>query len=181
MPGWLWTTLLILVAVVALYLSNTAGRLDRLHHRVEASRTNMEHALARRRDVSELVVASGLIDPASGLLIDDAVAAVDSVATDDDAARALAESNLTAVLDAVFADPIDVDAIVHESGGEVVQRLADQCRRVEIGRRFYNDAVFATTQMRQRPVVRWFRLQGTAALPTPFEMNDEMPTGFAPR
>lgn len=181
MPGWLWITLLLLAVLVVLYLSNTAGRLDRLHHRVEASRTNMEHALARRRDVSELVVGSGLIDPASGLLIGDAVAAVDAVDPNDEPVRGLAESNLTAVLSAVFSDPLEVDAMMSEPGGDVVRRLADQCRRVEIGRRFYNDAVFATVQMRRRPVVRWFRLQGTAALPAPFEMNDAMPPGFAPR
>lgn len=181
MPGWFWVALILVLAIVVLYLSNTAGRLDRLHHRVESSRANMEHALARRRDVAELVVASGLIDPASALLIGDAVAAVDEVDPADEAGRGLAESNLTAVLGAVFSDPLEVDAMTHEPGGETIKRLADQCRRVEIGRRFYNDAVFATVQMRRRLVVRWFRLQGTAGLPTPFEMNDQMPLGFAPR
>lgn len=141
----------------------------------------MEHALARRRDIAELVVASGLIDPASGLLIGDAVATVDAVDPADDSARGLAESNLTAVLGVVFDDPLEVDAMMREPGGDVVRRLADQSRRVEIGRRFYNDAVFATVQMRRRPAVRWFRLQGRAALPVPFEMNDTMPAGFAPR
>jgi len=181
MPGWLWVAIVLVVVLVILYLSNTAGRLDRLHLRVESSRVNMLHSLTRRRDVTELVATSGLVDPASAILLADAVAAGAEVDERDLVTLGLAESDLTAVLDVVFDDPVEVAAVIAEPGGEVVQRLADQCRRVEIGRRFYNDAVFATAQMRRRPAVRWFRLQGTAEQPVPFEMNDTMPQGFAPR
>ena len=181
MPGWLWALLIALVLVVLLYLSNVAGRLDRLHKRVELSRLNMQRALERRRDLSEIVTASSLLDPASSLLVADAVTRVDAVDPVDAVDFGVAESDLTSVLGAVFADADDVDAMVAEPSGEVIVRLADSCRRVEIGRRFYNDAVFATREMRKRRMVRWFRLQGTAALPEPFEMNDAVPTGFAGR
>lgn len=181
MRGWVWALLVIAVLLLLLYLSNVAGRLDRLHRRVEVSRLNMQRALERRRDLSELVAASGLLDPASSLLIADAVGRVDDIDPDDVVVFGVAESDLTSVLGAVFSDVEDVDAVVAEPGGEVVGRLADACRRVEIGRRFYNDAVFATREMRKRLMVRWFRLQGTAALPEPFEINDAVPAGFAGR
>jgi len=180
-PGWVWALLVVALLLVLLYLSNVAGRLDRLHRRVELSRLNMQRALERRRDISELVAASGLLDPASSLVTADAVTRVDAADPDDPVAFGVAESDLTAVLGAVFADADEVDEMVAEPGGEVIGRLADACRRVEIGRRFYNDAVFATREMRRRRAVRWFRLQGTAALPEPFEMNDVFPAGFAGR
>lgn len=181
MSGWLWALLILAILVVLLYLSNVAGRLDRLHKRVELSQLNMQRALERRRDISELVAASGLLDPASSLLIADAVVHVDAEDPVDVVSYGVAESDLSSVLGAVFSDVEDVDAVIAEPGGEVVGRLADACRRVEIGRRFYNDAVFATREMRKRRMVRWFRLQGTAHLPEPFEMNDSVPAGFAGR
>lgn len=181
MPGWLWAILGIAVVLVLLYLSNVAGRLDRLHKRVELSQLNMLRALERRRDLSEVVASSGLLDPASSLVIADAVGRVDGADPDDDVAFGVAESDLTVVLGAVFSDVGEVDEMVAEPGGEVIGRLADACRRVEIGRRFYNDAVFATREMRRRRAVRWFRLQGTAMLPEPFEINDAFPAGFAGR
>ncbi|MDQ1250867.1 MAG: hypothetical protein QG597_5247 [Actinomycetota bacterium] len=181
--GWLvWLLAVLLVlAMVVWYLSSTAGRLDRLHRRVEVSWDNLVAALQRRRDVADHVAGSGLLDPASSLLIADAVARVDQSTPDDRVAFYLVESDLTAVLGAVFADPAEVDEIVAEPGGDVVLKLADACHRVEIGRRFYNDAVLATRSMRERYLVRWFRLQGTAAMPQTVEMADSAPDGFAGR
>jgi hypothetical protein len=81
----------------------------------------------------------------------------------------------------VFADPAEVDEIVAEPGGEVVLKLADACHRVEMGRRFYNDAVLSTKTQRNRQIVRIFRLQGRAGMPETVEMSDEAPEGFAGR
>ena len=181
MPGWLWVIVAGLLGFVLLYLSNVAGRLDRLHKRVEISGLNMLRALERRRDLSEIVASAGILDPASSLVTADAVSRADAADPDDSVTFAVAESDLTAVLGAVFADIDEVDEMVAEPGGEVIGRLSDACRRVEIGRRFYNDAVFATREMRRRRAVRWFRLQGTAALPEPFEMNDTLPAGLVGR
>lgn len=182
MPGWVWWIVIAVVVVVVVYLSNTAGRLDRLHRRVEVSRFNLARALERRRDLAELTAGVGLLDPASALLIDDAVARVDEVENADSFESVqvgLAESDLSAVLAAVFAEHDDVAVLADEPGGDALGRLADACRRVQIGRRFYNDAVNATRAMRQRRVVRLFRLQGTAPMPKTFEMNDQFPAGFA--
>jgi hypothetical protein len=181
--GWLvWLLLaLVILALVVWYLSSTAGRLDRLHRRVEVSHDNLVAALQRRRDVADHAAATGLLDPASSLLIAEAVARVDQSTPTDRVAFYLVESDLTAVLGAVFTDPAEVDEIVAEPGGDVVARLADACHRVEIGRRFYNDAVLATRSMRERPLVRWFRLQGTAEMPETVEMAASAPDGFAGR
>lgn len=178
--SWWWVLLLVVVLVgLGWYLSTTAGRLDRMHRRVEVSLGNLEGALERRRDAADHVASVGLLDPASSLLIADAVAGVDQVAASDRVQRYVAESDLSTVLSNVFSDPAEVAEIVTEPGGELVLRLADSCRRVEIGRRFYNDAVYSTRSMRSWPVVRTFRLQGRAAMPETVEMVDTPPDGFA--
>ncbi len=184
MSGLSWTlmilALLLLIAVVV-YLSSTAGRLDRLHRRVEVADDNLAKALQRRRDVADHAASIGVLDPASSLLIADAVARVDATDPADRVATYLAESDLTAVLAAVFSDAAEVDEIVAEPGGEIIAKLADSCYRVEIGRRFYNDAVLTTRTQRNRQIVRIFRLQGRAAMPETVEMADAPPEGFAGR
>lgn len=183
--AWQWWLLIAVVVVgvlAAIYLSSTAGRLDRLHHRVDVSRANLGAELRRRRDLTDHVAAIGVVDPASALLLAGAVASVDEAEpAGDRVAFYLAESDLSTVLAAVFSDPLEVDEIIAAPGGEVVDRLADACRRVQIGRRFYNDAVSGTRAMRERPLVRTFHLQGTAPMPEMVEMVDTPPPGFAGR
>lgn len=179
---WLLIVVLVVGVLVAIFLSSTAGRLDRLHHRVDVSRANLASELRRRRDLTDHVAAIGVVDPASALLLADAVASVDAAETGGDRVSFyLAESDLSTVLAAVFSDPVEVDEIVAAPGGEVVERLADACQRVQIGRRFYNDAVNGTRSVRQSLVVRTFHLQGTAAMPETVEMVDAPPPGFAGR
>ncbi|HXO12370.1 MAG TPA: NUDIX domain-containing protein, partial [Mycobacterium sp.] len=50
--------------------------------------------------------------------------------------------------------------------------LADAEARVVLARRFHNDAVRDTLALRERRLVRWFRLAGTAALPSYFEIAE---------
>ncbi len=182
MSGW-WVALALVVVAVAfvVYLSSTAGRLDRLHKRTEVSAEKLQSALATRRDCADQAAASGALDPASALLIADAVANVDAQAPGDLVAVSVAESDLSLVLSAIFAEPSEVDVLVTQPGGGCVADLADACRRVEISRRFYNDAISAARAQRSRPVVRLFRLQGSAVLPATLEMVDAPPAGFAGR
>ncbi|MCV7101941.1 NUDIX hydrolase, partial [Mycobacterium palustre] len=52
----------------------------------------------------------------------------------------------------------------------LVAELADAEARVVLARRFHNDAVRDTLALAERPLVRAFRLGGTAALPSYFEI-----------
>jgi 8-oxo-dGTP pyrophosphatase MutT (NUDIX family) len=56
----------------------------------------------------------------------------------------------------------------------LVAELADAEARVVLARRFHNDAVRDTLALRERRLVRWFRLAGTAALPTYFEIAEQV-------
>ena len=57
------------VACVGVYISWRAGRLDRLHARLEAARFALDAALVRRSSVALELSSSGLLDPATSLLL----------------------------------------------------------------------------------------------------------------
>jgi 8-oxo-dGTP pyrophosphatase MutT (NUDIX family) len=54
----------------------------------------------------------------------------------------------------------------------LIAELADAETRVLLARRFHNDAVRDTLALRERRLVRLFRLAGTATLPTYFEIAE---------
>ena len=178
---WIAGIVVVLLIMFALYLSMTAGRLDHLHRRIDTSVLALDSHLLRRSAVSQELAAAGLLDPASSMLLADAAHAARTsgdLGVDD---RALAESNLTAVLSAVI-DPEDA-ALVAESpeGAAALQELEAACRRVQLSRRFHNDAVRACRQLRRQRMARVFRLAGHTPWPETWEMDDTMPSGLPAR
>ncbi len=77
-----WTIIVLAVLAVVLwgfYVSWRASRLDRLHNRVEAARTALDLALVRRASAASDLASSGFLDPATSLLLADAVGRVRKV------------------------------------------------------------------------------------------------------
>ena len=178
----------IVMLALAWYFSFSASRLDRLHHRVEGARASLDAQLVRRAEAAIELATSGRLDPASALLVagaaSDALAAGEREAPGDSARtpdREQAESDLTEALAAALTVTLDVevDAVVSGPDGgpepEVLDRLATAGNRVQLARRFHNQAVTDAQRVRRKRVVRWFRLAGRADLPQTFEMNDELP------
>lgn len=177
----------LLLGGVAVYLSSMAGRLDRLHHRIESTHAGLDAQLLRRAAAAQDLAASGLLDPASSVLL--SASAQDALAADpeDSRARTVAESELTRTLGAVFSDPEDAAAVVEAAGPDdavavqMVDELAVACRRVELARRFHNDVVRSTLQVRRKRVVRWLRLAGYTPMPSTVDFDDTVPAGLAGR
>lgn len=183
MSGWwvLALVVLLLVLLVGLYLSMTAGRLDHLHRRIDTSQLALEAQLLRRSSVSSELAGSGLLDPATSMLLADAAHRARTATDLDPDDRALAESDLTAALMAALG-PEDIEEVRSEGGGaEMLAELDAACRRVQLSRRFLNDAVRACRQLRRQRMVRLFRLAGHTDWPETWEMDDSMPEGLAPR
>ncbi|MDT3398993.1 hypothetical protein RKE29_20495 [Streptomyces sp. B1866] len=173
---WLVPTVLVLVA---LYLSWTAGRLDRLHSRQDAARAALDAQLLRRASVAQELATAGVLDPAASIVLYQAAHAARQ--TDDDQ-REVAESELSQALRAVFAESQQVDAVRQAPGGEqALRELTEAVRRVPMARRFHNDAVGASRALRRHRKVRWFRLAGHAPFPMAFEMDDEPPSALLER
>ncbi|HYK30083.1 MAG TPA: hypothetical protein VEV61_19145, partial [Streptosporangiaceae bacterium] len=63
------TIVIAVFAVFGVYVSWRAGRLDRLHARVEGARFALDAALVRRSSIALELAASGLLDPATSVLL----------------------------------------------------------------------------------------------------------------
>ncbi|SEG73352.1 Uncharacterized conserved protein [Actinacidiphila yanglinensis] len=170
------TTLICVVVVLALlglYLSWTAGRLDRLHARIDAARAALDAQLLRRASVAQELATSGILDPAASIVLYEAAHAARQAEPDQ---REVAESELSQALRVVFAERdavVEIDAA--PGGTEAVGEMTQAVRRVPMARRFHNDAVRAARAVRRHRVVRWLRLAGHAPFPLAFEMDDEPP------
>ena len=165
--------IVVALALVGVYLSWTAGRLDRLHARIDATRAALDAALVRRSSIAQEVATSGLLDPAASMVLYQSAHAARQAEEDG---REVAESELSQALRAVFAESAQVDAVRQAPGGaDAAGELSAAVRRVPMARRFHNDAVRAARALRRHRKVRWFRLAGHAPFPLAFEMDDEPP------
>jgi hypothetical protein len=170
--AWWWVAAVV-VALLGLYIRSLAGRLDRLHVRVEAARDALDAQLVRRTAAALELAHSGLLDPATSVLVAEEAYGAQ---TADDHGRPTAESELTGALHAALPDSETVDPLEESArGAELVAALRVACGRVVLARRFYNDAARATQVLRGRRLVRWLRLAGSAPYPRLFEMDDLPP------
>jgi len=167
----IWVALAIIA--IAVYLSWTAGRLDRLHARIDAARAALDAQLVRRASVAQELATAGVLDPAASIVLYEAAHGARQA---DQEQREVAESELSQALRAVFAEHDAVAEVREAPGGTAaIGELTQAVRRVPMARRFHNDAVRAARAVRRHRVVRWFRLAGHAPFPLAFEMDDEPP------
>ncbi len=176
-----WTLVLVLVVGWTVWrLSALAGRIDRVHHRIDLARGSLDAQLLRRAAAAEAIANSGLIDPSSAIVLARAAGNSRYVDPTDLVERGLVESEMSRDLRAVFADPQEVAALrANPQGAELVEDLSAACLQVALSRRFLNDGVQAARLLRGGVLVRWFRLAGHAPQPLSFEMDDEIPATLA--
>jgi hypothetical protein len=168
------TGIILIVGIAALlgvYISWRAGRLDRLHGRLEATRAALDAALLRRSSAALELASSGLLDPATSVLL--AGAAHDARTAADDQ-RELRESDLTRALRAAFGQPEFRASLAGHGAEELLAEVEAASHQVFLARKFHNDAVAATRLARRRWLARLLRLAGGAALPEFFEIDDSM-------
>jgi hypothetical protein len=180
------TDIVIVVAAalfIGVYVSWRAGRIDRLHARVEMARAALDVTLLRRSSVALELATSGLLDPATSLLLASAVhgtrqggsGGIGPPGQGSDRPRDLAESDLTRALRAAFSQP-DFRASLSgkEGADELLAEVEAAAHQVFLARKFYNDMVAATREARRRPLARILRLSGRARAPEFFEMDDSL-------
>ncbi|GDY67088.1 hypothetical protein SAV14893_064810 [Streptomyces avermitilis] len=109
------TLIWILVGLFAigLYLSWTAGRLDRLHARIDAARAALDAQLLRRASVAQELATAGVLDPAASIVLYEAAHAARQA---EEEQREVAESELSQALRAVFGEQQQVE-VVREAPG----------------------------------------------------------------
>lgn len=157
-PVWalLAAILVVALAILVLLASSMAQRLNRMHVRCDLARASLEAALGRRAAVTRAAFPdlAGLAGAAEALPLTAA----------EPGPRADAENRLAAAL----------SAALDEAGAAVPAPVAlevnDARTRVDLARRFYNDAVTDTRALRRRRLVRALRLAGTAPSPEYFDI-----------
>jgi 8-oxo-dGTP pyrophosphatase MutT (NUDIX family) len=152
------TLLVLILAVLGSWAYHTAHRLDRLNVRYDLSWQALDAALGRRAVVARAVAIDAYGGTAEGKRL---AALADKAESAPRQARENAENELSTALAGV--DPVSLPA-------GLIAELADAEARVLLARRFHNDAVRDTLALAERPMVRAFRLGGTAALPSYFEI-----------
>ena len=172
---WLWLVpALVVLLALGLWLSWTANRLDRIHHRIDVARASLDTAAAapvRGRRVE--LATSGALDPARSLLLVDTAHQARAASPEDFES---AESDLSEALRAVLADAAEVTGLVTSPDvGPLLEELADDCRKVELARRFHNDVVASARALRSRRRVRWLGLAGRAPAPEAVDLDDDPP------
>jgi len=167
------------VALVAMYLSWTAGRLDRLHTRTEAARAALDAQLVRRAvaaiELARAAAERGLLAPADA---DGLIAAGQRARAADAEDRVSAEEALGRILRQTFTERV-AEAVIDETAlRPLAEALDDAMTRLVLARRFLAVAVHDTRALRERRLVRILRLAGHAQLPDYFDIDDT-PAPFA--
>lgn len=93
--------------------------------------------------------------------------------------RSQAESTLSSTLRAVLDDPAEVeDLYTLPEAGVLLDDLAGAWYRVQLARRFHNEAVDQAQRMRAKVLVRAVRLAGRASMPQTVELDDTWPVAL---
>ena len=160
---------LLLCAVLALlafwYLSFSASRLDRLHHRVETSWATLDSLLQRRAAIALEIARSAITDPATSLLLTASAYQARSADIED---RSSAESVLSGALGMIL---LERESIVSKSDQVLLHELEQLTDKIKISIAIHVEAVTRTQLIRSKIVFRLFRLAGTAPLPVTYEFE----------
>ena len=163
MQTYIWIPLLILLAIW--YLTFSANRLDRLHHRAETSWANLDAILQRRAALALDIAHEANIDPATNLLL---TTAAHQAREADISERSEAESALTQALLILSEDPDLVSAYPALFG-----ELQEITSRLRIAISLHVEAVGAARSRREKLIYRTFRLAGHAPLPVKHAFEDD--------
>ena len=163
-----WLLAIIIVLIGAWYLSFTATRLDRLHHRVETSWANLDVLLQKRAAVALEIAHSDIADPASSVLL---TAAAYQARDADIQNRSQAESGLSGALGLLLEDSEHLET---SADSALLTELSGLTDKVRVAIAIHTDAVGRTQMVRRKLIVRLFRLAGTAPLPITYEFEADV-------
>ena len=166
MTRWLLSALLILLFLW--YLSFTATRLDRLHHRVETSWANLDGLLQRRAAIAIEIARSDISDPASSLLLTFAAHQARDASIRD---RSQAETGLTGALGILIESSTSISGPIEQ---DLIRELKELTEKIKMAVSMHVDAVTRTQMVRKKWFMRFFRLAGNAPEPVTYEFEGDV-------
>lgn len=157
-----------IVALVAWYLSYSATRLDRLHHRVETSWANLDGLLQRRAAIAIEIARSEISDPASSMLLTFAAHQAREASVRD---RSQAETGLSGALGILLENSGDISGEIEK---DLIRELRELTEKIKMAVAIHVDAVNRTQLVRKKLINRVFRLAGTAPEPVTYEFEGDV-------
>jgi hypothetical protein len=158
-----------IVVLVSLYITWTAGRLDRMHARVDAAWAALDAQLVRRAAAARALVPLLPAGPEADALDERAAAALVAGEQDRDVVENALTRAVRAAIPRLPATPTAEQALAE---------LEAASTRVGLARSFHNSAVHDTRALRRRRLPRLLRLAGHRAMPLFFDVDD---TAFRPQ
>jgi hypothetical protein len=156
------------IALFAWYLSYSATRLDRLHHRVETSWANLDGLLQRRAAIAIEIARSEISDPASSLLLTFAAHQAREASVRD---RSQAETGLTGALGILIESSTSSSGPIEQ---DLIRELKELTEKIKMAISMHVDAVTRTQMVRKRWFMRVFRLAGNAPEPVTYEFEGDV-------
>ena len=163
-----WVALAFILLISLWYLSFTATRLDRVHHRVETSWANLDVLLQKRAAVALEIAHSDIADPASSMLL---TGAAYQARDADIKSRSQAESGLSGALGRLLEDS---QHLATAADNVLLTELSALTDKIRVAIAIHTDAVSRTQMVRGKFVVKVFRLAGTAPLPVTYEFESDV-------
>ena len=163
-----FVTALFLIAFFAWYLSYSATRLDRLHHRVETSWANLDGLLQRRAAIAIEIARSDISDPASSLLLTFAAHQARDASIRD---RSQAETGLTGALGILIESSTSISGPIEQ---DLIRELKELTEKIKMAVSMHVDAVTRTQMVRKKWFMRFFRLAGNAPEPVTYEFEGDV-------
>ncbi len=156
------------LALAAWYLSYSATRLDRLHHRVETSWANLDGLLQRRAAIAIEMARSEISDPASAMLLTFAAHQAREASVRD---RSQAETGLSGALGILLETAADISGEIEK---DLIRELRELTEKIKMAVAMHVDAVTRTQLVRKKWINRIFRLAGTAPEPVTYEFEGDV-------
>jgi hypothetical protein len=164
----------VLAVVLSMWVTFTLTRLDRLHARVDAAWAALDAQLVRRAAALQHVAESADSALAPDVRRDCGLAAQAALDVADLERRQAAENAVGRLVLRLSGDG-------QRLGAAAAGELHEGAARVQVARRFYNDAVRDTRALRSRRMPRMLRLAGRRAMPQFFDIDDTvLDTGVVP-
>lgn len=159
--------ILIILVLLGWYLSFSATRLDRLHHRVETSWEHLDALLQRRASLALEISHQSDLDPATVMLLTTSAYQSREAPMSD---RSDAETSLSESLKFLRNAAQSGDADIKVGFIDELTRLTEKIR---IAIAIHLEAVRAVGNLRAKTIFRLFRLAGRAKLPHRFTFEED--------
>ena len=159
-------TALVLI-LFAWYLSFSASRLDRLHHRVETSWEHLDALLQRRAALALEILHQADLDPATALILTQSayVSREEAITDRNDAERSLSES-LRFLRESAANNEVLISV-------PLLDELSVLTEKITLAIAIHLEAVNSVAKLRSRAIYRLFHLAGKAKLPKIYSFEED--------